>query len=105
MKTFDEALGAIHYHVEVEKVNIDEVRAKAAELHERKHRYDSLWKEVQAHPRYREMMDCWIDAHTHGDAGTEIYSVICTAFMSGLIVGIEMEKQDLEPLASEASAG
>lgn len=82
MKTFDEALKLIG----CDKRNKKEVYL----LEERVSRYTDLIREIENH----ELIDALITSilqHTKG----EPFSGLLTAFCNGVVVGIEMEKQDV----------
>jgi succinyl-CoA synthetase beta subunit len=86
MKTFDEAFTACSRATKSE----DDARSASDEMINIHERYGEFAKQVLGSEQVRHAMEVWAEiAFDHG-----VSSAVFTAFMSGLITGMEMEKAE-----------
>lgn len=86
MKTFEEAIGSIVCECAVEERN--EAKARLVDCHER---YSSLAREAGENANVKVIM---IELGEYARR-QNLESALFTAFMHGLIAGVEMEKSEL----------
>jgi hypothetical protein len=85
MKTFEEAITAVcHPRAETDA----ETRLIGLQLEENAARCDSIAQEAQQNEQYQALLKAWIELGANGMVRSAFFS----AFMAGLVTGMEMEK-------------
>ncbi len=93
MKTFDEAIKLIYCTITKEELNSSIPPTNVKALMDRARRYDSLYLEVKNSKEMHVLIPAFVDIISNEEYGPE--NALFTAFITGLTVGIEMEKQDV----------
>ena len=98
MKTFDEAILIVSSSVE--DADSEKTRAITAMMEESHKRHESLFKEISQNPRFGAMLAAIalmiLDTN---DLPSGLASGLATCFMNGVVVGMEMEKQECPELS------
>ncbi len=99
MKTFGEAVQLVLLAVrssEATEAVVDELTAAVCATWER---YDEFAQECKQNSHSRALIQSYSAGALQGHF--DVYSAVYSAFVAGLIVGIEMEKQDPETIKEQ----
>ncbi len=85
MKTFDEAVNCVNREV----ASVNEIEEASQAIQDTFERYAEVAMEAFSHPKTQHMLLAWSSGLSNDPQGA-----LFSAFMSGLVVGIEMEKSN-----------
>ena len=98
MKTFDEAILIVSSPLDA--ADSEKTRATLAMMEESHKRHESLFKEISQHPRFSAMLrEIALMVVATDDVSVGLANGLATCFMNGVVVGMEMEKQECSELS------